>query len=427
MRMKSVFISLCMAWIFSAGCSAEKPAVTFAVGGAPSEIKFWEKLIADFSRESGIMVKMVRQPTDTDVRRQTLVTALRSKQSDPDVFLMDVAWLSQFAASGWLLPLDRDLAVDALGENVFFDRVLAKADTLNGVLIALPVYIDAGLLYYRKDLLARYGYDSPPTTWDQLAKQATKIQEGERQTNRNFYGFVWQGAQYEGLVCMFLEVAGSNNGGILFSGKNIVFDSIENRDALQFMADCIGKYAISPPNTYTEMKEEQVRIAFQNGNAAFERNWPYAWPLHQGSDSKVKGITAIAPLPCFENGRSVSTLGGWHIGISLFTDAKAGSIAFMKYVASYRVQKALALNLGWNPGRKDVYGDKELLEKMPHLGALRLVFDNATARPNVPFYSQLSEIVQRYVNTAIAGKADAGESLKKAATEMQKVMKRYEE
>ena len=188
MTMKSISIGLCIASIFIAGCSTEKPAVTFAVGGAPSEIEFWEKLITDFSRKSGIAVKMVRQPTDSNIRRQTLITALRSKQNDPDVFLMDVAWLSQFAASRWLMALDRDLAVDASGSSVFFDRVLANADTCNGVLIALPVYIDAGLLYYRKDLLAKYGYNSPPDTWDQLAKQAMKIQEGERHTNRNFCG-----------------------------------------------------------------------------------------------------------------------------------------------------------------------------------------------------------------------------------------------
>jgi len=189
---------------------------------------------------------------------------------------MDIAWIAQFAASDYLEPLDSYLKENKLELEAFFSRVLNLADKYNGKLIALPVYVDGGPLYYRKDLLKKYGYSKAPTTGEELLNCSLRIQEGERKSNPNFYGFLWQGAQYEGLICNFLEFAGSNQGGIVIADGKILLNSKENRQALQFMYDLIHKHKVSPPNTFTEMKEEEVRIFFQQGNALFERNCPYA-------------------------------------------------------------------------------------------------------------------------------------------------------
>jgi multiple sugar transport system substrate-binding protein len=413
------------ALLLFSSCARKTGPLSFAVGGAPAEIEFWEQLAGRFTESSGIATDIIRQPTDTDTRRQTLVTALRARQSDPDVFFMDVAWISQFAASEWLLPLENFFRGDTAYEQAFFGKVLSHADVYKNNLIALPIYIDAGLLYYRKDLLARHGFDSPPSTWEELAVIARAIQKRQRRSNAGFFGFVWQGAQYEGLVCTFLEFAGSNNGGIVFDNGSIVFNTPENARALRFMRDCIGSYAISPPNTFTEMKEEEVRLYFQKGGALFERNWPYAWPLHRAGDSPVREAVAIAPLPCFEGGRSVSTLGGWHVGISKYTDRRKEADAFVRFITSYEVQKMLALELGWNPGRKDVYNDAQVLQQMPHFSDLRRVFENALPRPNVPYYTQLSEVIQRHVNSAISGAVDGETALARAEEELNAVAARY--
>src|SRR3989339_1780270 len=211
-----IFLFVCLIAIISAGCGRkDKNIITFSVGGAPNEIAVWEKLAVKFEAQSGIKVNVLRQPTDTDQRRQGLITPLKSREEDPDVFLMDVAWLAQFAASGWLEPLEgysRELGIDP---GVFFDRVINLADKYENELVAFPVYIDGGLLYYNKDILFKRGYKNPPKTWDELLKYSLKIQEYERRRNPNFYSFVWQGAQYEGLICNFLEFAGSNGGGIV--------------------------------------------------------------------------------------------------------------------------------------------------------------------------------------------------------------------
>lgn len=408
-------------------CTAKEEGrctLSFAVGGAPVEIEFWERSVAEFTKKTGIPVTIRREPTDTDQRRQELLIPLKAKKADPDVFLMDVAWISQFAASGWLLPLD-DLGKE-VGLEHFFDRVLNLVDRYDGALVALPVYLDGGLLYYRSDLLQKFGYEKPPATWEELVQMSLRVQKEMRKDDPSFYGFVWQGAQYEGLICNFIEVAASGGGGIALSDKRISLNTPENRNALNFMRKLIHTYRVSPPNTYTEMKEEEVRIHFQKGKALFERNWPYAWMIHEQGESRVKGKTAIAPLPHFEPGVSVSTLGGWHIGISRHTDAREEALELVKFVLSFDTQKQFALKLGWNSGRTDIYDDPEILKALPHQRELKMIFTHTLPRPIIPYYTQISAVIQENVNGALSGQMNPEDALARAERESQKIIDRYE-
>jgi len=421
---KKYFYLFFLLFIYSCSKEIEKEII-FAVGGTPNETEFWEVLIREFEAEKGIEVELLRQPADTDLRRQGLVIPLNASQSDPDVFMMDVAWVAQFAASGWLESLDTFVEEDSILLENFFEKIIRSVDTFKEQLIALPVYVDAGLLYYRADLLEKYGYKRPPETWVELVDYSLTIGKDIRRINAQFSGFVWQGAQYEGLLCTFLEFAASHNGGILFENGRIILDIPENREALRFMYDLIHTSKVSPKNTFTEMKEEEARIIFQQGNALFERNWPYAWSLHRSNDSPVRDYVRIAPLPHFKSGRSAAALGGWHIGISRYSDRKPESWEFAAFVLSYPVQKRLALELGWNPGRRDIYKDKEVLEILPHFTALEEVFENAVPRPVVPYYTQISEIIQNAVNSALSGRLTPEDALSRAENEAQNIIERY--
>jgi multiple sugar transport system substrate-binding protein len=406
------------------GCTAEKESLlTFAVGGAPAELMVWEEIIDEFCRQSGIQVELLRQPTDSDQRRQGLVIPLKSRQPDPDVFLMDVVWLAQFAASNWLEPLDTLGLEPETG--VFFPKVVELVDRWQGHLVALPLYVDGGLLYYRRDLLNKYGFSGPPRTWEELTAQAGRVQAGERKTNPDFFGYVWQGAQYEGLICNFQEVAGSNGGGIFSRNGTIILDTPKNRTALGFLRDLIHRQRLSPPGTYTVMREEEVREVFQQGNALFERNWPYAWPLHQSAGSPVRGRVGIALLPHFPGGKSVSTLGGWHVGISRFSDAGDQALQLVRFLLSYKTQKELALRLGWNPGRRDLYADPDILAELPHFAELRVIFDHLLPRPVLPYYSQVSAVIQRHLNAVLARQATPARALAQAETEVERISSAY--
>jgi len=407
-------------WLICACGNANKEPVVFAVGGAPSEVAFWEELLQDFERQAGIRVELMRQPSDTDQRRQGLVIALNAGKADPDVFLMDVGWLGLFVASDWLAPLEDDVEAAP-----FFQRVIKMVDRHQGQLMALPVYLDAGILYYRRDLLERFQLPGPPGTWGELLSQALTVQRAMRKTNPRFYGFVWQGAQYEGLICNFMEFSGSR-GGFRQQGAGLQIDVVANQTALTFMRDLIRQYRISPPNTYTEMKEEQVRLYFQAGNALFERNWPYAWALHQRPDSKVKDQIGMAPLPAPPGGERVSTLGGWHIGLSRFSDHKRQALKFIRFVTSYDTQKKIMSRMGWNPGREDLYNDPDVLKRAPHYRELKDVFQYAQPRPLLPYYTQISAIAQRHINSVLADRKSAGQALSEAQGEIDALQRRYE-
>ncbi|MGD9402349.1 MAG: ABC transporter substrate-binding protein [bacterium] len=410
-----------------AGDGDRSSPVTLMIGGAPAELDYWEKVIGDFTRETGIAVDLMRQPTDTDQRRQSLVVPLRAGEEDPDVFLMDIVWIGQFAASGWLEPLDGRIAGDGFNLNVFFQGIIEFADRYEGHVVAMPVYVDAGLLYYRKDIFQEHLTGKVPETWPELVEYCRVAQRSERRLHPDFWGFVWQGAQYEGLVCTFMEFALSNGGQLIDRNGNLTLDDPKNIEALEFMRDLIVTHKVSPPNTYTEMKEEEVRTFFESGQALFERNWPYAWGLHQAEGSPVKDRVGIALLPRFEGGRHAATLGGWHIGMSRSSDRKQDAWRLMQYIVSEPVQTGFALNLGWNPARQDVYNSPEIVENLPHLVALKQVFRTASPRPNLPYYSLLSRALQAELSKALSGMATAEEALKSAQAQGLEIMATYEE
>ncbi|MFZ2956669.1 MAG: ABC transporter substrate-binding protein [Candidatus Ozemobacteraceae bacterium] len=392
------------------------------VGGAPNEIACWEKILTDFTQETGIKIDLIRQTTDSDQRKQGILLALRGKVSDPDVMLLDVGWIGQIAASEWLEPLDSF----GINGTVFFPSVIRLADTHKGRLIGLPLYVDGGLLYFRKDLLEKYGFASPPTSWDNLRDCARAIQDKERKSNLNFWGFVWQGAQYEGLVCNALEYFVSAGGGFIDEKGIPVFDSEANLKALSFMKDLIQTDKISPPNTFTDMKEEEVRQVFHQGNALFERNWPYAWSLHQAEGSPVRGKVGLTSLPGFGKHPGASTLGGWHIVVSRFSDRKKDAVAFVKFVTSAPLQKKIAQALGWNPGRMDVYDDATVLLQNPALSVLKQAFLRAVPRPGLPCYSEMSLILQKHFNAALSGNVSPQAALQRTQGEVKGVLKEYE-
>ncbi|PKL43164.1 MAG: transcriptional antiterminator [Candidatus Riflebacteria bacterium HGW-Riflebacteria-1] len=413
-------ILLCAAILLLNGCG-QQPRLTFMVGGAPNELAFFEELLAAFTADTNIEVILIRQSTDSTQRKQGILLALRGQRPDPDVMLLDVAWIGQMAASKWLEPLDNY----EIRRQDFFASIIELADTYENQLIGLPLYIDGGLLYYRRDILEKYGYQNPPQTWSELRQMAEQIMPAERRQNPDFWGHVWQGAQYEGLICNALEFFTSAGGGFFVGTATPVINQPANIEALRYMNELIHKQPISPPNTFTDMKEEEVRMNFHNGNALFERNWPYAWGLHNATDSPVRGKVGIAPLPGFTQGKGASTLGGWHIVMSRFSDMKPEAAALIKYLTSTVVQKQLSLKLGWNPGRTDVYDDADVLAANPALKDLRQVFNNAVPRPIIPYYSNVSQILQKHISATLANRATPEESLQRAQTEVLELMKSY--
>ena len=172
--------------ISSLSCSGSEKQFTIWIGGSPEEINFWEKIVKEFEDEYHYNLQLVRQPTYSDQRRQALVVSLEASQPNPDLFLMDVIWIDQFVKSGWLEPLNSFAQRDSFSTNQFFSKTIRQADSYNNTLYALPVFIDVALLYYRKDLLDKYGYNGPPETWQSASRYVFKHSKKRKENEPGF-------------------------------------------------------------------------------------------------------------------------------------------------------------------------------------------------------------------------------------------------
>ncbi len=156
--------------------------------------------LKDFTQQTGVGVKHLPTPETTLDQLDLVRKLLRQASSSPDVYGVDVIWPE--VLSGELVDLNPDFKAQLSSIN---PDVVASY-TVNGRLVAVPYHSDIGVLFYRTDLLRRYGYRGPPRTWDELEQMAARIQAGERaRGQKNFWGFIWPGAAGEGLTCNALE------------------------------------------------------------------------------------------------------------------------------------------------------------------------------------------------------------------------------
>ena len=404
---------------FISGCVQErdgedkKEVVVFKHGKIAGDPEPFRQLLDRFEKENpGIKVKDEILPASTDEQHQFYVINLEGRSSDFDVLSMDVIWVPEFARAGWLKNLSHLLPASEMEE--FFPGPI-QAVTYNEGIYAIPWYIDAGLLYYRKDLLYKYGF-SPPKTWDELIRQAQIIAEGEPA----LYGFVWQGKQYEGLVCNVLEYFWSNGGDVIEDSR-VVINSPENIKALRFIRDLVVTYAVTPPMVTTAI-EEPTRHIFGSGKAIFMRNWPYAWNIFEREGSPVKGKVGISTLPSFPNKVSASTLGGWQLGVNRYSRNPEAAEKLVKFLTSPDAQKPLALTIGYKPTRKALYKDEDLMREQPFIAGLYDIFMRARPRPVTPYYMMLTQVLQPEFSAAISGIKTPEEALNSAHIQISHIM-----
>lgn len=388
--------------------------IVFKHGKIAGSPELFGQLLERFEKENpDVKVKDETLPASTDEQHQFYVINLEGRSADFDVFSMDVIWVPEFAKAGWLKDISR-LLPEAERDDFFPGPMEAVA--YNGRIYAIPWYIDAGLLYYRKDILDKYGFLAPKT-WRELVDTAQYIASRED----GIYGFIWQGKQYEGLICNVLEYMWGNGGDVLKDGE-IVLYSRENIEALSFMRDLIVKHKVTPPLVTTAI-EEPTRHIFGNGRALFMRNWPYAWNIFERDGSSVKGKVGVAALPSFVEGKSASTLGGWQLGINRYSKKHGAAERLIRFLTSPEAQRFLALTIGYKPTRKMLYNDKELIERQPFIADLHSVFMNARPRPASPYYMMMSQVMQPEFSAALSGIKTSDEALKSAQKQIGHILK----
>ena len=400
------------------GSASWGSAVTLTVDcGAGSGYELCQQGVNRWAKQSGNTAKFFESPNNSGDHLGVIQQQLAAKSSDIDVYLLDIVW------PGLLVNQLVDLTgkVPAAEVNRHFKGIV-DANTVDGKLVSLPWFTDAGLLYYRTDLLKKYGYSAPPKTWAELATMAKKIQDGEQKTNKTFAGYVWQGKNYEGLTCDALEWVSSFGGGTVVdaSGK-VTVNNAKAAAALDAAASWVRNVS---PQGVTTYDEEAARGIFQSGNAAFMRNWPYAWANGQSDDSKVKGKIGAAPLPAGPGGKPAATLGGWNLGVSMYSKNQAAAIDLVRYLTSPAEQKIRAVEGSYNPTLPALYKDAGVLKANPFFGSLYGVFTSAVARPSGPTkekYNQVSQAFSGAVSSVLTGQSKGTAAVAKLSTDLARI------
>jgi multiple sugar transport system substrate-binding protein len=369
----------------------------FKLGKLAGDPGLMRELLDEFERDHpGVTVTEEVLPASTDQQHQYYAINLDSRHVSFDLFAVDVIWVQEFARAGWIL--DVDAVLPETDRRTYFPAAI-EAASYEGHLHAVPWYLDVGVLFYRRDLLGRYGFE-PPRTWSQLVSMVRTIvdQEGDP----TLMGFLWTGKQYEGLVCVALEFIWSRGG-------NLLELNVPGEQALGFMRDLIALERVSP-QIVALADEETVRLLFGNGRAVFMRNWPYAWRFLNDPRSPVSGKLGMAALPAFEGHEPASVLGGWMLAVPARTVRRDVAIELARFLTGKQAQRRMAQSAGYHPARRDLYEDPVLQAAQPWLADLYPVFLNARPRPVTPYYLMLSQVWQPELSAVVVGRKQPAEA-----------------
>ena len=402
------------------GCAPEQretiPQIVFKHPKLLSREEPLRALLNQFRRQHpSFTVREEVLPSSSDQQHLFYVTNLEAEADDFDVFALDIIWIPEFRRAGWLYDLSPYLGPEQL--NDFFPAA-AQAASHSGRAYALPWFADAGVLYYRRDLLEKYGL-LPPRTLSELIHAAQLVVRRER--NPRLSGFVWQGKQYEGLICVALEFIRAYGGEILDAHGQSFLTQPSTVAGLQALRDVIAKEHISPPFV-TTADEEMARHVFSRGEAVFMRNWPYAWSLLNAEESLVRGRVGVTAVPGGSRRHATPTLGGWFLGVNRFSRHPQLAWQLAAFLTSEEAQRELAIAGGLKPTRLSIYSDPRALKEDPSLKLFFPFLQAARPRPVTPFYLMLSQVLQGEFSAAVTGIKPAAVALHDAEQQVQRIL-----
>ena len=390
-------------------------------GGGPTILN-WEsendsvgiygKLVDNFNKTNkDVQVRWTNGTSQSDQLLTKFTTMLRARSGAIDIMSMDIVWPAEFGGNGWTAPL-QDKWTSSDRQNYLQGPI--KGCTYNGKIWAAPFRTDAGLIYYRTDLIP-----TAPATWTDMANMAAQAQS----SGKVQYGYVWQGKQYEGLVCDFTEVIHGYNGDVL-DPNNPSTVTATDPAVIQGLTDMVNWVGGISPSAVTNYAEDDARTPFQNGDAAFMRNWPYAYAHGQNaSESKIAGKFAVHSM--LYGGSSTtghSAIGGWNLGINAFSANVDAAWTFVKYMLGDYAQKQAAIQASLTTTLLSVYDDADVLKANPFFSQLKPVFQTALPRPVTPKYPDVSQAIQQYVHAALLKQSSPSDAMSGLANQLKSIV-----
>ncbi len=379
------------------------------------EAQTWQPFVEQFDRQHpDINLEVIEAPSDSNQVEDLYTASFLLGNSPYDIVYMDIVWTAKFAAAGWLLDVTDRLSDREIEQYLTGD---IQGGMYQGKLYRVPFRSDAGMLYYREDLLNQAGYQ-PPETFEELIQISQDLQ----QQGLAQWGYVWQGKQYEGLAAMFVEILqGHNAFWVNPDTLEVGLDSPEAIEAVEFLRSTIEQN-ISPPGV-TTYAEEETRRLFENGKTVFLRNWPYVYG--SALNSPIAGKYDIKPMVHEPGKSSGATQGGWGLGISKTTKHPDAAWEVIKFFSSEEIQREYVLATGYVPSRTSLFNDPKIVAKYGHYPELLSVVQNSALRPPIAQYAQASDILQRYLSAALTDRMSPEAAMKAAAAETRNLLGRY--
>ncbi len=376
-------------------------ALADQTGEQDAEIKRFNQL-----HQGKIKVEYLQLPPVATDQYNKFITAFRSQSATPDVVQIDVTWPTQFATAGWLEPLDKYASADYLKQ---FWPSAATVGKINGKLYGIQRYMDTGLLYYRTDLVDKYGGGTVPQTRDQLTALAQKILAAETK-NGVKYGYLIPGKKIEETMDQWMELIWGAGGNIGAPGK-LTVNGAESVSALQYLHDTIYQQKLAPEGTNTYAPNDILNL-FTNGQAPFMRNWTYAYAIANNSaKSKIAGKVGIAPTLATTGNTGHGCTGGWVLGINANSQYKDAAWKFIDFMLSKETQTSLAQNAGLISSRPDVVNDPTLQAKKPQFKQLATILAASTNRPQLKNYNQFTTPLQTAINRVLSNQQSPSDAL----------------
>jgi multiple sugar transport system substrate-binding protein len=411
------------AFLGAAGCGGGEQAggaTEIYFTSAPDESGTTEKLIDMFNDKNKGKYKVIfhQGNADTGQRFDKLRTQMQAGGEDLDVILGDVIWTAQLAESDWISDLSDRFTESQRKE---FLPGSVEAITYEGKTFGMPWFTDTGLLYYRKDLLQESGFDGPPKTWDELKQMTLKVREDAGLK----YGFVFQGAAYEGGVCDGMEFIWTHGGEVLDPDDptRVLVDSPEAIAGLATERSMITE-GISPEGV-TVYKEDESAGAFLNGDAVFLRNWPYVYALVGTSEyPKLEPEqVGISELPSADGEPGNGTVGDQPLYISSTATDPDAAWKFIQFLSAPEQQKIRAVEGAYLPTRTALYSDPEIQEKVPVVPLAQEALQHTRPRPVSPYYSDMSLEMAEQFNASLSGDISPEEAARTLKEQLERFIK----
>ncbi len=396
----------------SSAVPAEKETIVFSfdrgVGDAVSE------LVENYNASQDLVtVETIDLPQNTNQVHDDFATKLATGDDTVDLFAVDKTFIPEFSAAGWLQPLDEYFDEDYMSQ---FISATNMASYYNGQMTAIAWFTNANMLFYRSDILEDNGLE-PPKTFEEL-EQMCKDLTGQGGTE---YGITFQGAQYEGMVCCWLEYIWSNGGDVYDENGNLTVGSQNVIDGTEFMVNLAKNYAPEGITTYQETESEQV---FLEGKALFHRNSPYVWAKSNAEGSKVAGKVGYCQLPAGPDGDKGYTMqGGLSLSINVNSSdsKKTACVDFIRYLLSEEGQRIMGANYAFPPVLASSYADSEVLEASPVFDGYDKYIEDSKERPAVLDYAKVTDAIQKNIHQALTGQTDVETAISNLESELEAI------